>query len=238
MKTSTGRGLRTAVAASGVAMLMFVAGCGGSDDAGDGEADEQSASAEAEADANGEEAGAEDDSAAEEPAEDDSAAEEPAEDGADEGAEDDGGSDPAASGVVAPGDDFDPCTTITAEDINGVLGSELEEGSAGDMGGVAMCTFSNMETGESVIVQWAATPGSLDDALEAMSSMYTELGDPEQVTVAGTQEAAVVSGEIQGFPATILVGTADGGFIQVVTTAEDMSNDQAVQIAETTLAGV
>lgn len=234
MKNSTLTGLRSAVAASGVALLMFVAGCGGSDDAAGDE--DQGTTQDAEASDTAAEEGAEDEATEEDPAADEGAEDEGA--GAeDEAGDDEGGSDAAAGDVASPGEGFDPCDVITADDVNGVLGSSFEEGSSNELSALTMCTFMDTTTGESVIVQWAPVPGTLDDALSAMASMYTDLGEPEPVTVAGASEAAVVSGEVSGFPASILVGTADGGFLQVVATGQDMSNDQAVQIAEITLAG-
>lgn len=229
MKTSTMPKLRAAVAASGVALLMFVAGCGGSDDAdtsGDDTAAEETTDAGAAEETATEEEVAEEDVAEEESAADEETAEE-------DSAED----EEAAAGVASPDADFDPCTAISAEDVNGVLGSDLGEGTSGDMAGVAMCTFTNASTGASVIVQWAGVEASLDDALKAMTDLYSDLGEPEEVTVAAAEDAAVLTGEISGFDATILIATANGGFLQVVATAEDMDSDQAAQIAEAALAG-
>src|SRR5699024_1579797 len=173
------------------------------------------------------------DTAADEGSEDDA-------DGAEDSADDDAGESEggAAAGVVAPGEEFDPCTAISADDINGVLGSDFDEGTSNDMSSIAMCVFGDMDSGQSVIVQWAPTPGSLDDALTAMDSLYGDLDEPEPVTVTGADEAAVITGTISEVDATVLIATADGGFLQVVSTAQDMSSDQAVQIAETTFAGV
>src|SRR5699024_4120300 len=133
---------------------------------------------------------------------------------------------------------FDPCTAISADDINGIMGSDFDEGASNDMSGIAMCTFGDMSSGQSVVVQWAPTPGTLDDALTAMDSLYDDLDDPEPVTVAGADEAAVITGTISEVDASVLIATADGGFLQVVSTAHDISSDQAVQIAETTFAGI
>lgn len=234
MKTKLMTGLRSAAAASGVALLLLVSACGSDE----GQGEQGSASEESAAETTDDAAEETTDDTAAETTEDD-AADEPAE-GAEETTDDDAAEDEdgAAAGVAAPGDGFDPCTVLTADDVNGILGSDLAEGTSSDMSSIAMCTFMDQSSGSSVIVQWAPVPGSLDDALQAMSSMYADLGEPEPVTVAGTSEAAVITGEVSGFPATILVGTAEGGFLQVVATAQDMSSDQAVQIAETTLAGV
>src|SRR5699024_3025813 len=121
-------------------MMMLVAGCGGSDEADGGGDTEQSADAAAEGDASGEEEPAEDDSAAEEePAEDDSAAEEePAEE---EPAEDEGGEDAAAAGVVAPAEDFDPCTVVDAAAVSDAVGFEVEDGESEELMGGLNCTF-------------------------------------------------------------------------------------------------
>src|SRR5699024_7111551 len=105
----------------------------------------------------------------------DSSADEGSEDGADEAEDgaDDGageGEDGAAAGVAGPGDEFDPCTAISADDINGILGSDFDEGTSNDMSGIAMCNFGDMSSGQAVVEQWAPTPGTLDDALTAMDS--------------------------------------------------------------------
>lgn len=244
MKTKMMTGLRTTAAASGVALLMLVAACGDAEESRDDQqasqesADEQPADDTAAADEaadEGSEEGADtgEDTAADEGSEDDA-------DGAEDSADDDAGESEggAAAGVVAPGEEFDPCTAISADDINGVLGSDFDEGTSNDMSSIAMCVFGDMDSGQSVIVQWAPTPGSLDDALTAMDSLYGDLDEPEPVTVTGADEAAVITGTISEVDATVLIATADGGFLQVVSTAQDMSSDQAVQIAETTFAGV
>jgi len=244
VKTKMMTGLRTTAAASGVALLMLVAACGDAEESRDDQqasqesADEQPADDTAAADEaadEGSEEGADtgEDTAADEGSEDDA-------DGAEDSADDDAGESEggAAAGVVAPGEEFDPCTAISADDINGVLGSDFDEGTSNDMSSIAMCVFGDMDSGQSVIVQWAPTPGSLDDALTAMDSLYGDLDEPEPVTVTGADEAAVITGTISEVDATVLIATADGGFLQVVSTAQDMSSDQAVQIAETTFAGV
>jgi len=244
VKTKLMTGLRTTAAASGVALLMLVAACGDAEEPGDDQqASQEGAEEQPDDDAAVDDAAENEDSDEGSETDEDTSTEEGSEDSADEAEDstDDGagdGEDGAAAGVAAPGDEFDPCTAISADDINGIMGSDFDEGASNDMSGIAMCTFGDMSSGQSVVVQWAPTPGTLDDALTAMDSLYDDLDDPEPVTVAGADEAAVITGTISEVDATVLIATADGGFLQVVSTAQDISSDQAVQIAETTFAGI
>lgn len=219
---------------------MFVAGCGGSDAADDGNADEQSA----EADANGEEEPAEDDSAAEEePAEDDSAAEEPVEDGADEsaedeGAEDEGGSDPAASGVVAPAEDFDPCTVVDVAAVSDSVGFDVEDGSSDELMGGLNCTFVSAGNADSVLIQWIPIEADLDQMVESVESTYDNMSELEQLDVPGASEARGFTAEVMSQQAAAVFAAVDGGMFQVMVISEDGTIDAARALTELTLSKV
>ncbi|WP_147915808.1 hypothetical protein [Ruania zhangjianzhongii] len=239
MKTSTVRGVRSAVAASGVALLMFVAGCGGSDDAGDGNRDEQSA----EADANGEEPAEDDSAAEEEPAEDDAAAdEEPVEDDSaaeEEPAEDDGGSDAAASGAVAPGDDFDPCTVVDAAGVSDAVGFEVEDGQSDELMGGMNCTF--VGTGgdpTSVLVQWIPVETELDVMIESVGSTYDNMSDPEELDLPGAADARGFTAEVMSQEAAVVFSQVDGGVFQVMVMSPDGTVEGATALTELTLSSI
>lgn len=216
-------------------MLMFVAGCGGSDDAGDNNADEQSA----EADANGEEAAAEDDSAAEEEAvEDDSAAEEePVED--DSAAEDDGGSDSAASGAVAPAEDFDPCTVIDAAAVSDTVGFDVEDGESDELMGGMNCTFVGSDgNAASVLVQWIPVETDLDTMIESVESTYENMSDPEEIDVPGASDARGFTAEVMSQPAAVAFSKVDGGMFQVMVMSADGTVEAATALTELTLSNI
>ena len=231
MKTSTVRGVRSAVAASGVALLMFVAGCGGSEEASSN-ADDQSA----EADANAEEAAAEDDSDAEaEPAEDDSAAEEPA----DEGGSDDGGSDPAASGVVAPAEDFDPCTVVDAASVSDTVGFDVEDGSSDELMGGINCTFIGAEGNlGSVLVQWIPIENDLDAMVDSVAGTYENLSDVAELDLPGASDARAFTAEVMSQPAAVVFAGVDGGMFQVMVMSEDGTVEAAQALTELTLTSI
>lgn len=224
------------MAASGVAMLMFVAGCGGSEEASSNNGDEQSA----EADANGEEAAAEDDSAAEEPAEDDSAAEEePVED--DSAAEDDGGSDSAASGAVAPAEDFDPCTVIDAAAVSDAAGFDVEEGESDELMGGLNCTFLGADGNpSSVLVQWIPVETDLDAMIASVEGTYQNISDIEEMDLEGASDARGFTAEVVSQPAAAVFAKVDGGLFQVMVMASEGDPDVEVAraLTELTLANV
>lgn len=237
MKTSTVRGVRSAVAASGIALVMLVAGCGGSDEGGDGNADEQSAEAEAEADANGAEETAEDDAAAdEEPVEDDSAAdEESAED--DSAAEDDGGSDSA--GAVSPPEDFDPCTVVDAAAASEAVGFEVEDGQSDELMGGMNCTF--VGTGgdpTSVLVQWIPVETDLDAMVESVESTYQNISDMEELDLEGASEARGFTAEVMSQEAAVVFSRVDGGVFQAMVMSPDGTVDAARALTELTLSSI
>lgn len=225
MKTSTVRGVRSAVAAGGVGLLMFVAGCGGSDAADDGNA------AEAEADANGEEEPAEDAAAEEEPAEDAAAEEEPA--------EDEGGEDAAASGVVAPAEDFDPCTVVDAAAVSDTVGFDVEDGESDELMGGLNCTFLGADGNvASVLVQWIPIETDLDSMVASVESTYENMSDLEELDLPGTSDARGFTAEVMSQPAAAVFAAVDGGIFQVMVMSEDGTVEQARALTETTLSSV
>ena len=224
------------MAASGVAMLMFVAGCGGSDEASNDNGDEQSA----ETDANGEEEPAEDDSAAEEePVADDSAAEEEAAE--DEAAEDDGGADSAASGAVAPAEDFDPCTVIDAAAVSDAAGFDVEEGESDELMGGLNCTFIGADGNpSSVLVQWIPMETDLDTMIDSVEGTYENLSDIEEMDLEGASDARGFTAEVMSQPAAAVFAKVDGGMFQVMVMAAEGSPEVEVAraLTELTLANV
>ena len=226
MKTSTVRGLRGAVAASGVAMLMFVAGCGGSDDAGDTNADES-----AEGAADGEAAAAEDDSAAEE---------EPVEDGADAEEEPaDDGADAAAGDVVSPGEDFDPCTVVDAAAVSDTVGFDVEDGASDELMGGMNCTFVG-SGGEaaSVLVQWIPIENDLDTMIDSVSSTYENMSDPEELSIPGAADARGFTAEVMSQAAAVVFAGVDGGMFQVMVMSADGTVESAQALTELTLSSI
>ena len=210
-------------------MLMFVAGCGGSEEASNDNGDEQSA----ETDANGEEEPAEDDSAAEEePVADDSAAEE-------EAAEDDGGADSAASGAVAPAEDFDPCTVIDAAAVSDTVGFDVEDGESDELMGGMNCTFVGSDgNAASVLVQWIPVETDLDTMIESVESTYENMSDPEEIDVPGASDARGFTAEVMSQPAAVAFSKVDGGMFQVMVMSADGTVEAATALTELTLSNI
>lgn len=233
MKTHTFRGARTAVAAGGAALLMLVAGCGGSDEASGDEGTsaeqgaEQSAEQSSEPSADeSQDAGAEEDTSSDSGAsqEDTSAAEEDSE------------SESSASGVAAPAEDFDPCSVLTPEDVSGVVGFEVGEPEPQEMAGGTICTFpptgGNVQT---AMVQWAPVEGPLSAMADAAKGMFDDASEPEKVTIDGASDGLAFSGEYMSVSAAAVYASVDGGVTQVIVAGDGASVDTAIALTELTL---
>src|SRR5699024_3057985 len=122
------------------AVVMAVAGCGGSAESAE-----------------------EDDATSQPSASDVSTDTEPAEDAdttAGPATEDDGDSGDVA--VAAPGEDFAPCDVLTVDEVGGIVGLALEDGAADEVMDIQMCEFSASEGSAFVSVQWLPREGDPD----------------------------------------------------------------------------
>src|SRR5699024_3672680 len=239
MKAQKFRGIRTAVAASGAALLMLVAGCSGSEDADadQGSTTDQSAGAE-----NTEDSGAAEDTDTPEPsdevesgsAEETSGAEESEEDSQSE--EDSEESENSASGAVAPAEDFDPCEALSPEDVSGVVGFDVGDPESQEMAGGTICTFP--PTGSDVqtaMVQWAPVEGPLETMADCAKGMFDEASDPEEITIEGASDGLAFNGKYQSVAAAAVYSAVDGGVTQVIVAGDGADVDTAVELTELTL---
>lgn len=110
------------------------------------------------------------------------------------GCGDDGGGSEAEGG-------FDACSLLTIEEVAGLLGREVDEGVADDLGDGTRCTWSTLEdsavVGEPITLtvelgeRTAALEQQVDDALAEPSNRRLDLGDRSvQVCGLGADGAA------------------------------------------------
>lgn len=242
MKAHKFRAVRTAVAASGAALLMVVAGCGGSDDAGQDQdaTPEQSADQSTEASEDdsaddgdaGPKAGLSDDGAATDTEESDS--DEP---GLDKDESEDTSTDDESNSEDSASDDaFDPCDILTPEDVSSIVGFDVSEPETQDIAGGSVCTFppagSEMQT---AMVQWMPDAGSLDLMVDAAQGMFDDASDPEEVSVEGASDGLAFDGEYMSVSASAVYASVDGGMTQVIVAGDDADVDSAIDLTELTL---
>ncbi|SEE87309.1 hypothetical protein [Ruania alba] len=226
MKTFTTR-TRHLATATGLGMLLALTACGG--DA------EETQEPDTTTEESSEESGADEgDGGAEEAAATD---EDTTEDTSEE--TEDGGDEAADAGAVAPAEDFDPCAAVTADEVSGIVGFTVSEGSGEEMMGSQMCTFAATDgAAASVLIQWIPMGGDFDSNVEAATSSYSDASEPEEVTVAGATRAATVTGENMSLPTVVAFSQVDGGVFQVMIAGEGGQVDQVVALSELTIAQV
>ncbi|UFU06927.1 hypothetical protein [Ruania halotolerans] len=220
MKNVTMIRVRHAAAVAGVGSLLALTACSESP----AEDETSAGSQEATQDESGAEGSDGDEGAV---AEDSTAQEESADDEGEAG---------AAAGVVAPAEDFDPCSVVTADQVSGVVDFAVSEGTADDLMGSLTCTFAPSDgQAASVLLQWVPVASDLDEMIVAATGAYDNTSDPEDVTVAGTSRAVALTGETMGMTAAVVIAEVEGGFFQVVVLGEGSEADQAVALTELTV---
>lgn len=211
-------GIRTAAAAGGVALLMALSACGGSDDQKDDASVEQDAGS----------GGAEQTDDAVTNEENEAGAGESDAEGAEETTEPEtGGGD---GSVAAPAEDFDPCTVLTGDDISQTTGLELGDGKADEIMGSTTCTFAADDGSGMAMVQWAAVEGDFEATLDAATGSYENVSDVEELDIPGATQASGFTGELMGFEAAGVLAQLDGGFMQVIVGGDGVTVDTATDV--------
>jgi hypothetical protein len=148
--------------------------------------------------------------------------------------------DVASSPAVAPVTSDDPCSVLTAQDLNPVLGTDFADGTeeADDAREIVTCTYTmtDSSTGVEVPVAIVVIGMSLIDGQESFDTNVDLApayfgNDSESTEVPGAEKAYIVNNEETQSPVIgMLVGDQ---FLQIQIGVQGATADQARDLAAT-----
>lgn len=144
----------------------------------------------------------------------------------------------AASPATDPGDLADPCTLLSGEQINTVLGTEFAEGQSSDDTArqISTCKYTSDDMTQIVAVTVSNIDGQKSYRLnEQLAESYFS-GKPEPVDVPGADRAYLVIAET--FNAPVIGMLVRGHFLLVQVGVEGATPQNGVALAAQTAAKV
>ncbi|MFN8125383.1 MAG: DUF3558 family protein [Candidatus Nanopelagicales bacterium] len=140
---------------------------------------------------------------------------------------------PAEPTVAAEGDPDDPCTLVTADELNAVLGTSFEpsEPTPDDAREIVGCKYQSDDMTQIVDVSVSQTPGSeAFDTNWDLAPAYFD-GKPKKIAIPGADQAYLVIADTYDAPVVgVLVGER---FALLQVGVEGATPDQAEQLAAT-----